>query len=127
MKRGVSHQTSPSYPTCYSEGNEPYLRPSTINAPARNGRRLAPLSSSCPGGLCFFLGLDVPVLHHGRPGSFARRPRWRRGRRGGSLRRHPARFGVYHPPNLLCAAVTWTVKPWSVVRRSTKKSTATPA
>lgn len=67
------------------------------------------------------------VSHHGRraclrsltPGKDWRRSRWRRGR-GGSLRRHPARFGVYHASNLLCA-VTWTVKPWSVVRRSTKK------
>src|SRR5258707_6794189 len=32
-------------------------------------------------------------------------------------------FGVYHASNLLCA-VTWAVKPWSVVRRSTSKSTA---
>jgi len=70
------------------------------------------------------------VSHHGRraclrsltPGKDWRRSRWRRGR-GGSLRRHPARFGVYHASNLLCA-VTRTVKPWSVVRRSTKKSTA---
>jgi hypothetical protein len=42
---------------------------------------------------------------------------------GKAAQGHPARFGVYHASNLLCA-VTWAVKPWSVVRRSTRKSTA---
>ena len=74
------------------------------------------------GMLSLVVTVGVFARGHQRHARNWRRSRWRRGR-GGSLRRHPAQFGVYHASNLLCA-VTWAVKPWSVVRRSTRKSTA---